>query len=151
MCPNGWKRFLWLAIVITSLTQAMLSPAAVLSEEDESDKDVFMFLYRNVTSEVDLSPEDALNSDLIRSEYNLQQEREKRDIESSGDDVNECLDPVLNTCLQNCTNTDGGFNCSCFNGFEGTGNNCTVLPGKRSRSNTQNQVDGLVPLRSLQW
>ena len=32
-------------------------------------------------------------------------------------DTNECLAYNLNHCEQNCTNTDGGFYCSCLSGF----------------------------------
>ena len=41
-------------------------------------------------------------------------------------DVNECTQSTHN-CHQNavCQNTNGGFNCSCNNGFEGNGINCT--------------------------
>uniref|UniRef100_A0A2C9JTF6 EGF-like domain-containing protein n=1 Tax=Biomphalaria glabrata TaxID=6526 RepID=A0A2C9JTF6_BIOGL len=31
------------------------------------------------------------------------------------EDINEC---VLNKCSQNCTNTEGNYSCSCFDGFE---------------------------------
>ncbi|XP_052238542.1 neurogenic locus notch homolog protein 1-like [Dreissena polymorpha] len=33
------------------------------------------------------------------------------------EDVNECIDTVLNTCGQICTNTQGSFVCSCRDGF----------------------------------
>ncbi|XP_046546610.1 protein disulfide isomerase Creld2-like isoform X2 [Haliotis rubra] len=125
MSPNRWKYFRWLAIATVFFTQPTLNPAADFPEEDEYQIAVFTSLYRKYSSEVDLLSEDALNSDLLPSETNLQQEREKRDVQSSGDDVDECLDPDLNTCLQNCTNTDGGFNCTCFEGYEEEGNNCT--------------------------
>ena len=43
-------------------------------------------------------------------------------------DINECeLD--IHTCSSNanCTDTDGSFNCTCREGFEGDGFNCTGI------------------------
>ena len=41
-------------------------------------------------------------------------------------DVNEC-ELEIHTCRSNanCTDTDGSFNCTCGEGFEGDGFNCT--------------------------
>jgi len=41
-------------------------------------------------------------------------------------DINEC-DLETHTCHSNanCTDTDGSFNCTCREGFEGDGFNCT--------------------------
>ncbi|XP_021819396.1 putative wall-associated receptor kinase-like 16 [Prunus avium] len=36
-------------------------------------------------------------------------------------DINECDDPNLHTCKQNCINTDGGYECSCRKGYHGDG------------------------------
>lgn len=40
--------------------------------------------------------------------------------------MDECLDPQLNNCSTNatCTNIDGGFECACNDGFNGTGTVC---------------------------
>lgn len=43
-------------------------------------------------------------------------------------DIDECFNNVDN-CLQECTNTDGGYSCSCSSDYRGTGNDCT---GKHS-------------------
>ena len=42
-------------------------------------------------------------------------------------DINECASDELNTCDENanCTDTIGGYNCSCKPGYEGDGFNCT--------------------------
>ena len=42
-------------------------------------------------------------------------------------DINECASDRLNTCDENanCTDTIGGYNCSCKPGYEGDGFNCT--------------------------
>ncbi len=32
-------------------------------------------------------------------------------------DFDECLVPGTNNCEQDCTNNDGSYNCSCFNGY----------------------------------
>ncbi|BFG18483.1 hypothetical protein CerSpe_047570 [Prunus speciosa] len=36
-------------------------------------------------------------------------------------DINECEDPNLHDCKQNCTNTNGSYECSCWNGYLGDG------------------------------
>ena len=36
-------------------------------------------------------------------------------------DVDECEDPELNDCTDRCTNTIGGYNCSCPWGHHGHG------------------------------
>ena len=41
-------------------------------------------------------------------------------------DINECYEET-DDCMQLCTNTDGDYNCSCFDGYTGDGNNCTGL------------------------
>ncbi|KAL3837374.1 hypothetical protein ACJMK2_022736 [Sinanodonta woodiana] len=41
-------------------------------------------------------------------------------------DLNECTDPLLNTCQQVCQNEVGGFSCSCFNGYVQSRNNTRV-------------------------
>lgn len=42
-------------------------------------------------------------------------------------DIDECSNPLLSNCSEyaNCTNSDGGFECSCIPGFIGDGLNCT--------------------------
>ncbi|XP_059152070.1 uncharacterized protein LOC131938174 [Physella acuta] len=40
-------------------------------------------------------------------------------------DIDECLSPSTNNCSQQCNNTAGGFNCSCFPGFTYNSNNNT--------------------------
>ena len=42
-------------------------------------------------------------------------------------DVDECSDSSLNKCQENatCTNTIGGYTCTCNNGLEGNGTSCT--------------------------
>ena len=42
-------------------------------------------------------------------------------------DINECLNDDDNNCSANatCTNTDGSYNCSCDEGYEGDGFNCS--------------------------
>ncbi|CAG5126111.1 unnamed protein product, partial [Candidula unifasciata] len=32
--------------------------------------------------------------------------------------IDECEDPLLNTCQQTCHNFQGGYNCSCLAGFD---------------------------------
>ncbi len=39
-------------------------------------------------------------------------------------DVDECALNTTNPCEQNCTNTIGDFECSCFTGFNQTGFEC---------------------------
>ena len=43
-------------------------------------------------------------------------------------DVDEC-DMDLDNCHEDayCTNTFGGFNCTCFDGYDGDGVNCTDI------------------------
>ena len=45
---------------------------------------------------------------------------------SGSADINEC-ELEIHTCHSeaNCTDTDGSFNCTCREGFEGDGFNCT--------------------------
>ena len=45
-------------------------------------------------------------------------------------DVNECLSGTLNTCQQKCTNTEGGFSCSCNVGYVVNLANSTLCDGK---------------------
>ena len=40
-------------------------------------------------------------------------------------DVNECDDPVLNTCSQVCINLQGSFQCACNPGYELNADNIT--------------------------
>ena len=42
-------------------------------------------------------------------------------------DVNECLDPTLSGCATDatCSNSAGGFTCTCNAGFSGDGFTCT--------------------------
>ena len=42
-------------------------------------------------------------------------------------DIDECSNSTLNNCHADatCTNTDGNFTCTCNNGYEGDGTNCT--------------------------
>ncbi|KAL3837565.1 hypothetical protein ACJMK2_022913 [Sinanodonta woodiana] len=40
-------------------------------------------------------------------------------------DINECVDPTLNTCEQRCINTLGGFSCGCESGYNTDPNNST--------------------------
>ena len=43
-------------------------------------------------------------------------------------DINECeLETDLCSPNANCTDTDGSFNCTCREGFEGDGFNCTGI------------------------
>ena len=45
---------------------------------------------------------------------------------SSSADVNECeLETYPCSSNANCTDSDGSFNCTCGEGFEGDGFNCT--------------------------
>ena len=46
---------------------------------------------------------------------------------SSCSDINECESGSLNDCDGNadCIDTIGSYNCSCINGYEGDGFNCT--------------------------
>ena len=41
-------------------------------------------------------------------------------------DINECASNVTNNCHDNatCHNTNGGYNCTCNNGYEGNGTYC---------------------------
>ena len=55
-------------------------------------------------------------------------------------DINECeLETYACDSNANCTDTDGSFNCTCREGFEGDGFNCTgeldvlVFPSKFSK------------------
>lgn len=45
-------------------------------------------------------------------------------------DINECNSQRLNICPQVCTNTDGGFSCSCHAGFTTDPVNGTLCIGK---------------------
>ena len=47
-------------------------------------------------------------------------------------DINEC-ELEIHSCsaYANCTDTDGSFNCTCREGFEGDGFNCTGMYNKR--------------------
>ena len=46
-------------------------------------------------------------------------------------DINECeLDTYPCNPYANCTDTDGSFNCTCREGFEGDGFNCTGMYNK---------------------
>ena len=42
-------------------------------------------------------------------------------------DINECSDPMLNNCHEQatCTNTNGGYTCTCIDGYKGNGTACT--------------------------
>ena len=42
-------------------------------------------------------------------------------------DIDECLSHSENNCSINarCINTDGGYQCECMEGFEGSGVECT--------------------------
>ena len=42
-------------------------------------------------------------------------------------DIDECANDDLNNCHEdaNCTNTGGSFNCSCNDGYSGSGTECT--------------------------
>ena len=42
-------------------------------------------------------------------------------------DIDECANDILNNCHEDarCTNTEGGFNCSCNDGYSGNGTECT--------------------------
>ena len=41
-------------------------------------------------------------------------------------DIDECANDDLNNCHEdaNCTNTEGSFNCSCNDGYSGSGTEC---------------------------
>ena len=49
-------------------------------------------------------------------------------------DINEC-ELAIHSCsaYANCTDTDGSFNCTCREGFEGEGFNCTGMCNKHSK------------------
>ena len=42
-------------------------------------------------------------------------------------DIDECSSASANECDSNanCTNTEGSYNCMCFNGYSGNGTTCT--------------------------
>ena len=42
-------------------------------------------------------------------------------------DIDECVSPDLNECHEAgiCNNTDGSYDCSCNEGYDGDGYNCT--------------------------
>ena len=42
-------------------------------------------------------------------------------------DIDECENDELNNCHEdaNCTNTEGSFDCSCNDGYSGSGTECT--------------------------
>ncbi len=44
-------------------------------------------------------------------------------------DIDECASESANNCdsKANCTNTEGSYNCTCFNGYSGNGTNCTGM------------------------
>ena len=44
-------------------------------------------------------------------------------------DINECQSGTLNTCQQKCTNTEGGFSCSCNVGYVVNSTNPTLCNG----------------------
>ena len=52
---------------------------------------------------------------------------------SGSADINEC-ELEIHTCNPNanCADTDGSFNCTCGEGFEGNGFNCTGTPSTRA-------------------
>ena len=55
-------------------------------------------------------------------------------------DVNECEEgPAHGPCSQhaNCSNTHGGYQCTCRDGYQGDGNNCT---GKTTTMKTKKNV-----------
>ncbi|XP_046546621.1 fibrillin-1-like [Haliotis rubra] len=77
-------------------------------------------LDRKYETEVDLFSEDALNSDLLPSEYNLQHERHKREVYESSGDLNECDSDEREYCkgpFDVCIDLTNGYECQCEDGF----------------------------------
>ncbi|XP_048237591.1 uncharacterized protein LOC125372303 [Haliotis rufescens] len=83
--------------------------------EKGSDVVRFTSLDRKYISEVDLLSEDALNSDLLPSEYNLEHERHKREVYESSGSENEC--EYCKGPFHVCTDLTTGYNCTCEVGF----------------------------------
>ncbi|CAL1534458.1 unnamed protein product, partial [Lymnaea stagnalis] len=56
-------------------------------------------------------------------------------------DIDECSNVSLNNCSQNCTNLEGGFSCSCFDGFSYNGilGTCEVCQDGFWGSNCEHQ------------
>ena len=53
-------------------------------------------------------------------------------------DIDECSSASGNECDSNtnCTNTEGSYNCMCFNGYSGNGTTCT---GKKNLYSNHNK------------
>ena len=41
-------------------------------------------------------------------------------------DINECLEDI-DTCEHDCINTEGGYNCTCDDGYISVGSNCSGM------------------------
>ena len=41
-------------------------------------------------------------------------------------DINECVKDI-DDCEHNCTNTEGGYNCTCSDGYISVGSNCSGI------------------------